>query len=161
MIVDNAKGEIKRHSITGRPLNIFNKFYTDKNPTGKIQKGMDSLIFGKTNKSIAMVEKAFRVVSEISRQYKLDNKGFTNKRISIFNKLLIWSCLNEGETLQIKYIPMFSSKDMIKLVVEDIEKLELVEVYDGFKINIDDKFRTISRAIKPSKKLMKLMDNLK
>ncbi|AFK66738.1 hypothetical protein COPG_00142 [Colwellia phage 9A] len=162
MIIDNAKGQVKRHSKSGRPLNLFNKNYSDKAPLAKVQKTMDDLFFGKIgNVSVSRAFDYFTTANELSVKYKLSNKSFTNKRIVIFQKFIMWCFLNIDETLQIKIIPSIVSRDMLKFIVEDLEKLGYVEIYDGFPIIKGDKRSAVQRAIKPTLKLRKLRDKTK
>ncbi len=158
MIVKNALGGVDRHNKTGRPLNKFNRVYSDKNPNAKIQKPAEDLFFGKVTVSIYSIEKAFNLADKMTKDYKLNNKDFSNKRIDLFKKFMLWCLLNIGETLQVKPIARLVSKDMLRFLLEDLEKLGMIEIYDGFKINgTSNKFITVPRAIKPSDKLVKLM----
>ncbi len=141
MLIENGLG-LERHTKTGRPLNKWNP---------DLQKPTWDLLSDRHNATV----RAFEIALRVSEDYKKENKRATKKRLELIRRIVSWLVINNNKLLQVSTMVFNINYQMLKNIVDDLEKRELIDVYQGFSMASGG---ARPMAIKATIKLLKYID---
>lgn len=140
MIINNGSA-LQRHDRTGRPLNLW---ANDQKVSCEV------LHSSYLKKQI----KAVKIGQAVAVLYKAQHKRSTYKACGIVESFCVWLALNPSKVLEINHNAVKLSEHALKKVIDNLEAMEVIEVFQGFPHANGAR----PKAIKATEKLLNLIE---